>query len=156
MNKETKAVKLGQLGENIVEKLLRSKGHEVETSISGFDDKKDMTVNGKGCEVKTQQLFMIKKAFTAPHSQMKKCMEVEHLVFVETPSPYNDQASVYYSQRADRQNLEVYTQRSGKKVLIFPKKDMKYMNTVTDQNINSEMIRLSSTDYNWTKPKRKY
>ena len=153
ISKDTKATMLGAAGERIVARELREDGHIVKESKNSFDNVKDMTVNGKNCEVKTQQEFMMKKAFTVPFNQSKKCTEVEHMVFVETPSRMNRYINLYYSHKKYRVNLSTYTHRSGSKVLILPKHDMKLIKTVTDEEDIAEMIQLTSTDYNWTKPK---
>lgn len=59
VNKENELKKtlLGILGEKIVAKYLRDKGHEVNESLYMFDSSKDMLVDGNCVEVKHKFLF---------------------------------------------------------------------------------------------------
>jgi hypothetical protein len=83
---EQQRSKTGDLGEKLVARYYRSLSHTVEESLDLFDRKKDMTVDGLTCEVKTQQLWHKEEAFTVKSNQVEKCTDIDILIFVETPS----------------------------------------------------------------------
>jgi hypothetical protein len=76
---------LGRMGEKIVCNWLRRKGCLVEEAIDHYDRHKDMIVDGKTAEVKTEQPFVFQNAFTFRESQLRKCKNVDILYFVSVP-----------------------------------------------------------------------
>lgn len=78
---------LGQIGEKIVSNFLNKQGKNVQISIDPFDNKKDMIVDGKRIEVKTQTAFIIENAVTIQKNQLKKCREVDTFYVVVAPAP---------------------------------------------------------------------
>lgn len=76
---------LGRIGEKIVVNHLNSLGMKVEESINHFDSEKDLLADGKTIEVKTQQPFVYKNAFTFRENQLRKCRSVDELYVVSVP-----------------------------------------------------------------------
>ena len=76
---------LGRIGEKIVVNYLTTQGKLVQESINHYDSEKDMIVDGKKAEVKTQQPFVMKNAFTFRENQLRKCRNVDILYFVSVP-----------------------------------------------------------------------
>jgi hypothetical protein len=116
---------LGRMGEKIVVNYLNNLGHKVEESIDPYDRVKDMTVNNQlNIEVKTEQPFVIKNAFTIRENQLKKCRNVDELYFVSVPPLMNlkykwggwifkvDPKTFVESSR--------YTTKYGNKMVVIP------------------------------------
>lgn len=76
---------LGRIGEKIVVNHLNSLGMKVEESLNHFDSEKDLLADGKTIEVKTQQPFVYKDAFTFRDNQLRKCRSVDELYVVSIP-----------------------------------------------------------------------
>lgn len=125
--------KTGDLGEQLVAQYFRSLGFHVEESVDKFDTKKDMLIDGKHtCEVKTQQLWHLHKAFTVRESQLTKCGEVDKLIFVETPSKYNrNKVSLYEFPKYKRQT-RVKKTRDGRLMYLYPVSNAILLDTIDD------------------------
>lgn len=78
---------LGRMGEKYVSNYLAKQGVVVEQALNHFDNKKDLTGNGKTIEVKTQVPFIKEKAITIKPNQLRKCRGVDILYFVCVPAP---------------------------------------------------------------------
>ena len=85
MTKEEMMNELGLAGEKIVINMLSDAGHKVKSSIDKFDSEKDLLVNGKKVEVKTQVPFVMQNAFTFKPNQLPKCRSVDVVYFVCVP-----------------------------------------------------------------------
>jgi len=86
-NRDTKTGALGQIGEKIISNYLNKQGRNVQISIDPFDSKKDMIVDGKRIEVKTQTAFIIENAVTIQKNQLKKCRDVDIFYVLVAPAP---------------------------------------------------------------------
>ena len=86
---------LGKIGEKIVANYMNRQGCIVEQSLDPFDSQKDMKIDGKSLEVKTQVPFVTKNCFTLEKNQLKKCQNVDYLVFVQAPCEYWNEAALY-------------------------------------------------------------
>ena len=82
MSKDEMMNELGLMGEKIVINMLNEEGRKVKTSVDKFDSEKDMVVDGKKVEVKTQVPFIMQNAFTFKPNQLRKCRGVDELYFV--------------------------------------------------------------------------
>ena len=109
---------LGLIGERIVAHYLRNMGHVVEESLNVFDTEKDMMVDGKPVEVKTQ----------VP----KRTDDLAGGIFEMDPSAEDLKAHRW--QRID-----------GKKMICFPRRQpaMKFVAQITDQGILDQLRKLS-------------
>ena len=89
MNNQQKMLMLGNIGEKLIRYLAQEEGCEVREYPSLYDSEKDLTINGKTCEVKTQVPFFVEDAFTVKKNQIRKCKNVDILLFVESPNKGN-------------------------------------------------------------------
>ena len=86
MTKDEMMNELGLMGEKIVINMLNEQGCKVKTSVDKYDSEKDMVVDGKKVEVKTQVPFIMQNAFTFKPNQLRKCRGVDELYFVSVPA----------------------------------------------------------------------
>jgi hypothetical protein len=89
MNNIDKISELGLVGEKIVVNMLNKLHPELRIvfSTNKYDNEKDMLVDDKKVEVKTQSPFIMKNAFTFRPNQLKKCQSVDVLYIVSVPHP---------------------------------------------------------------------
>ena len=80
----------GLLGEKIMTNYFNTQGFMVEHSIDKFDREKDMLVNGKKVEIKTEQPLVFKNCLTIRETQLKKCRSVDELYFVTVPPSFRE------------------------------------------------------------------
>ena len=139
-----KRATLGNLGENLVAKLLNLKLSEDQ-----YDSRKDATdVYGKTYEIKTQDRHPTKPLLTisAPDGDGKhlvnllKCLTVDYLIFVEFD--FSDIIKIWYCK--DRSTYEIYTTRNGKRMIGFPVENMKLIFEVEDADLAASMRANSS------------
>ena len=88
---------LGTIGEKIVANYMSRIGRIVEVATDPFDSTKDMKVNGKSLEVKTQVPFCTKKGFSIKPNQLPKCLNADYFVIVQAPCDYLDNCLLYTS-----------------------------------------------------------
>jgi len=80
-----KKVLLGILGEKIIAKYFRDAGCIVEESLNVFDSEKDMIINGKNVEVKTNTPLFYYDSFTIPQNQYNKIMNSYRVYWISVP-----------------------------------------------------------------------
>jgi len=139
---------LGNAGEKIVEEYFREKGHAVASSTSIYDSIKDLTVNDKyTIEVKTQQLFHTANAFTIKPDQLLKCLNVDILIFVETPSFENGNTiSIWGYPKNKRQYTERIT-KDGRKMYLFWRDNGTLFKTIDNPKRIREFKQQSNSDW---------
>jgi len=139
---------LGNAGEKIVEEYFREKGHTVASSTSIYDSIKDLTVNDKyTIEVKTQQLFHTANAFTIKPDQLLKCLNVDILIFVETPSFENGNTiSIWGYPKNKRQYTERIT-KDGRKMYLFSRDNGTLFKTIDNPKRIREFKQQSNSDW---------
>lgn len=81
-----KKEQLGLAGEKIVANYFSSLGKKVELSINPFDSTKDLIVDGKHIEVKTQVPWCQKDSFTFRPNQLKKILASDLIIFISVPN----------------------------------------------------------------------
>lgn len=123
MNRDQAIDILGRTGEKIIANMLTSLGLNVQESINHFDSDKDFLVDGKKVEVKTEQPYVLKNAFSFRENQLRKCRSVDVLYFVSIPPLIN----VNYKWggwifRAEPQNFKyhTYTTKLGTRMVAVP------------------------------------
>lgn len=123
MNRDQAIDILGRTGEKIIANMLINLGLNVQESIDHFDSEKDFLVDGKKVEVKTEQPYVLKNAFSFRENQLRKCRSVDVLYFVSIP-PLMD---VNYKWggwifRAEPQNFkcQTYTTKFGTRMVAVP------------------------------------
>ena len=87
MTREEKMNELGLAGEKVVTNMLNrlNPGLVIEHSINKFDSEKDMLVDGKKVEVKTESPYVFKNCFSFRPNQLRKCRSVSVLYIVSVP-----------------------------------------------------------------------
>lgn len=153
MTSEVKRTQLGIFGEKIVRNFFSKKGSLIEDTISMFDNMKDFTVDGNTVEVKTQQAFHVENAFSVKPNQVEKCQSVDLLIFVETPSQYNNSIKVWMAKNRNFRNRKT---KDGRDMCLFDKSGMVLLDSITDQNLVSEARKLSCSDWKGYKQNSKY
>jgi hypothetical protein len=114
---------IGRTGEKIIANLLINLGLNVQESINHFDSEKDFLVDGKTVEVKTEQPYVKKNAFTFRANQLRKCRGVDVLYFVSIPPKYDPTYKWGgWIFRAEPQNFKhySYTTRFGVDMIAIP------------------------------------
>jgi hypothetical protein len=139
--------KLGDIGEDIVAKYCEDLGFLVEKSESEYDQVKDMTIDGRTLEVKTQVPFVLKKCFSLKLNQLKKCQNVDYLMFVQAPCGKWDESALY---QVDPKTFEFSTHR-------MKDNDVRYIIKINQPAVNKlcpiegywkEQLRRYATVYN--------
>ena len=77
---------IGALGEEIVDKVLKEAGFNVQKSEDKYDSEKDFLVEGLKVEVKTVVPWFTENALTIDASQYRKCYNADYVIFVCVPS----------------------------------------------------------------------
>jgi hypothetical protein len=144
---EQQRSKTGDLGEKLVARYYRSLSYTVEESLDLFDQRKDMTVDGLTCEVKTQQLWHKEQAFTVKSNQVEKCTDIDILIFVETPSKYNGNKVNIYEFAKDRRATRVMRTSDNRMMHLFYKKNANLLTTITDGVIVQQFNRYSLSSW---------
>lgn len=80
---------IGDAGEDLVVSLLKAANRPVVKSDNLYDSEKDMFCEDKKIEVKTEQPYIKKNAFTFHKNQLKKCTNVDELYIVSVPPRMN-------------------------------------------------------------------
>ena len=143
---------IGEAGEELVALVYRNLGHAVEMSKDKFDQEKDMLISGIRAEVKAQTLFRkfplngsFYPAFTVDietsygkiyHNQLKKCREVEKLIFVGRSSAEDRVVRIYEAQPPEsRVYYESVNAKDGRKVAGFLVSDMTLIREIKRKDI---------------------
>lgn len=151
LNQEEKINELGLLGEKIMTNYFNSQGMLVEHAIDKFDREKDMTVNGKKVEIKTEQPYVMKDSLTIRETQLKKCKSVDELYFVTVPPSfrptYEWSACIF---KVDPENFKYfkYTPKDGRKMIAIPinQESVEFIKKLSDVERN-ELIKYRTSAY---------
>jgi len=146
MNNELKMNQLGMSGEKLVSSFFRSLGHTVEESLSTYDNVKDMIVDGKTCEVKTQMPFYTENSFTMKKNQLTKCRNVDKLIFVEAPSSKSDVIKIWEAPKETRK-FRTKATKDGRNMYLLDKGRMNLLHTIEDIVIVNEMKSFSNSTW---------
>lgn len=142
---------LGMIGERIVAHYLRKSGHDVEESLNVYDSEKDMLVNGKPVEVKTQVPIMVEDSFAVGIKQKAKIYSCHRVYFLSVPLKGNDELAGCIFEMDPRDPLlkaHRWSTISGREAICFPRRQtaMKMIHQITDEGI-LEQLRTLSTSY---------
>jgi hypothetical protein len=87
MTREEKMNELGLTGEKVVTNMLNRlhPGLVIEHAINKYDNEKDMLVDGKKVEVKTESPYVLKNCFSFRPNQLRKCRSVDVFYVVSVP-----------------------------------------------------------------------
>lgn len=145
MNNREKMIMLGNLGEKIVRYLAQEEGCVVKENPSLYDNTKDLTINGRSCEVKTQTRFVVENAFTVKENQVAKCTNVDLLYFVETPIKGNI-INIYECPK-EKRNFRTRQTKDGRVMYLLDRSDMNVIYSLNDQWIANEMRQNSNSTW---------
>lgn len=153
MTREEKMNELGLMGEKVVTNMLNRlhPGLVIEHSVNKFDSEKDMLVDGKKVEVKTESPFVFKDCFSFRPNQLRKCRNVDVLYIVSVPHVkfrhYSD-GWVYRIVPSEYKTIE-YITKYGVKMIGIPIKQEAVIPVyqMTMEEI-TELMKYSNTDYN--------
>jgi hypothetical protein len=113
--------RLGKAGESILSNYFSSQGMKVEISVNQFDSQKDMIVEGKVVEVKTQVPFVTKDSFTFKPNQLKKCVNADEVYFISVPTVkrHFSEGKVYVIKGSEIQYKKHKT-KDGREMILIP------------------------------------
>lgn len=145
-NKDSDQAKMGRAGENIVQNYLSGKGHTIKISIDQYDSEKDMLVNGKKVEVKTQVPFIMKDAFSIKENQLKKCLSADMVYFVSVPSKvrkHHSDGKVYIIE-SGKMEYHLHKTQDGRKMILIPIKQPDMIEAFSMLPLESEILQSYS------------
>lgn len=139
MNTDEKMDALGRMGEKVVVNLLSRLGLIIEESVDPFDSQKDMLVDGKKVEVKTQVPFILENAFTFKPNQLRKCRSVDVLYFVAVPAPTKKYKWEGWIFRVDPKNFKHRTRitKDGREMILI---DIEQENVFPIEKVSAEIM----------------
>lgn len=144
-------IMLGMIGERIVASYLRKQGHEVDESLNVFDNEKDMLVDGKNCEVKTQVPIMVEDSFAISPNQRNKVLSAHRVYWINVPIKIEDEmAGCVFEMNPNDEAIKAHRwrTRSGREMICFPRHQtaMKILFKIEDPEI-LDQLRMLSTSY---------
>jgi len=146
LRNEKKMLQLGFEGEKLVKAIYERMGYIVELSEDYWDPLKDMLIDGRTCEVKTQIPVITQNCMAINTSQYEKCTNVDILIFVEIPysNKYGVNETVNIYQALDREVREFRT-ADGRDMLLYPISKMNLIKKVTSTVICKHFESLSNS-----------
>lgn len=152
LTREEKMCELGLIGEKIITNMLNrlNPGLIIEHSIDKFDNQKDMLVDGKKVEVKTESPYVFKNCFSFRSNQLRKCRNVDVLFIVSVPHikfKHFSDGCVYRLVPSEFKTVE-YTTKFGVKMIGIPilQEAVMPVYKMSDEEI-SELMKYSNTEY---------
>ena len=136
---------LGTIGEKIVANYMSRIGRIVEVATDPFDSTKDMKVNGKSLEVKTQVPYIIKKGFTIKPNQLQKCLNADYFVIVQAPCTHLDEAAVWKIKKGFK--YELTKMKNGDERYLIPRDQEAVVKKMDIVGEEKELLRKYSTNY---------
>tara|TARA_R110002020_G_C15823357_1_gene733384 strand:+ start:58 stop:555 length:498 start_codon:yes stop_codon:yes gene_type:complete len=155
IKKKTKAEELGDLGEYIIKQLAEEYGFDVILSKDPYDDEKDMFINGKTCEVKTQQFFHTQNESPAVEkSQFNKVKNAHYLFFIETPEAGTNSNELKVWQACPPEERKFGPEidiknRDGtiRTMIVFDRKQLNLMGIIDNPSIVKRVKELCSSGW---------
>ena len=143
-------VRLGRMGEICVGNWASLLGMSVLHSIDPYDRRKDLIINGRRVEVKTQVPYILEHAFSIRENQINKCRSVDELYFVALPSPnskyiYEGSGWIYQVNSKTFLTREIITRAGHKMILIDIKQDAVVPVQQIDQSDIDQMMKYSNS-----------
>lgn len=141
-SQNNKKYKLGMIGEDLVANLFNLK-----KSVDPFDVECDLRdENGSTYEVKTQVRHPFKGCFTintAHMTNLQKCVNVDHLIFVE----YNVDDVIRVWECTNREFDDIFKTRDGRTMAGWKINKMKLLKEIEDPQLASQMKSYSSSSF---------
>lgn len=152
MTRNEKMNEMGLLGEKIVINMLNKlhPGLVIEHSINKFDSEKDMLVDGKKVEVKTESPYVFKDCFSFRPNQLRKCSTVDVLYIVSVPHvkfKHHSDGWIYQIEPDKFKSYE-YQTKFGVHMIGIPIRQAAVVpiHKMSDEEIK-ELMKYSNTDY---------
>ena len=136
---------LGGVGEKIVANYMSKQGIIVEQSVDPYDSQKDMKINGKPLEVKTQVPFVYMKCFTLKKNQLNKCLNAEYFVFVQAPCKHWDEAAIYQVENGFKYGID--TMKNGDERYTIPINQPAVNKVMQIEGNDKEILRRYATPF---------
>lgn len=151
MNRNLAIELLGKTGEKIVSNHLSELGYKVTHSINNFDNQKDLIVEGRTVEVKTEQPYVQKNAITIRRTQVKKCRSVDALYFVLLPpliDPNYKWGGVLLEVDPESFECRPYTTKSGIQMVEIPidQPSVRFIKKLSTEE-KMELLKYASSAY---------
>lgn len=151
LSKESSKNAMGKAGEAIVANWLIENNNKVIISTDQYDSEKDMIVNGKKIEVKTQVPFVFKNAFTIKDNQLRKCKSVDFVFFVSVPNKKKSHWSEGKVYRIESKKMiyKNYVTKDNRNMILIPieQDNMEEMFSITKEQCNN-LMRYSVSEWN--------
>lgn len=127
--------KMGRAGETIVTNYFNRLGVMVEASVDQYDSEKDMLIDGKRVEVKTQVPFIKKNAFTIKENQLRKCLNADMVYFISVPNATYRHFSdgKVYCIESDKLQYTRYATKDGRNMVLIPIAQMEEVFELSDK-----------------------
>jgi|TARA_B100001964_G_C13776203_1_gene398201 hypothetical protein len=149
MTEAERKILLGNAGEKCIINYLSKKKLTLEYSIDPYDNQKDMKVNGKSLEAKTQVPFIYTeygKCFTiADNHQLNKCLNVDILLFVQAPCSKCNEAGIYQVDKGFEYHR--YITKKGEKMILIPMNQLAVRQLTSIEGKVKEILRKYATDF---------
>jgi hypothetical protein len=150
MTRDEMMNELGLAGEKIIINMLSEAGYKVKTSINKYDSEKDLLVEDKKVEVKTQVPFVIQNAFTFKPNQLRKCRSVDVLYFVCVPPPKHKDKWAGWVFEADPKSFVTrnYITKDGRVMMLIDRNQpaLKAIKKISDEEVK-ELQKYSVSGY---------
>lgn len=149
MNVNLKKTLLGMLGERIIAKHLRERGHTVTESLNVFDSEKDLDVDGYKVEVKTQVPFIIKDSFSISRNQLNKIQNSKYVYWVSVPPTkvHDNLSGCIFKMDPNTAKFERYRLNSGKEMIAYKRNQpgMEIVDQIDNTQLLNHMKELSTS-----------
>ena len=150
MTKEEMMNELGLAGEKIIINMLSEAGCRIKSSVDKFDSEKDLLVDGKKVEVKTQVPFIMQNAFTFKPNQLRKCRSVDVLYFVSVPAGRHNDKWAGWIFKADPKTFttRTYKTKDGRQMILVDREQpaLYPVKKMTDEEM-VELQKYTVSDY---------
>jgi hypothetical protein len=150
MTRDEMMNELGLAGEKIIINMLSEAGYKVKTSINKYDSEKDLLVEDRKVEVKTQVPFVMQNAFTFKPNQLRKCRSVDVLYFVCVPPPKHKDQWAGWVFEADPKSFVTrnYITKDGRVMVLIDRNQpaLKPVKKISDEEVK-ELQKYSVSGY---------
>lgn len=150
-DRATSMMHLGRSGEVIFGNYMAQQGKIVEYSINQYDNQKDMKIDGKTYEVKTQVPFVIESAFSILENQLRKLKNADYTVFVSVPVREKSHWSAGKVYMIESSKIESVIRRrrtkDGRQMILLPIEEMTELFTMSEDSAKI-LQKYSVSDWN--------
>lgn len=147
----SKSRSLGYSGEDLLYDFFTASGSTVTKSIDPYDQHKDLVIDGRMTEIKTEVLYRKfgsnrSPAFTIPISggsyirknQLNKCVNVDRLIFIKRPSNDDPVIRIYEAPKLGSRFFEIYQNPKDNRIVAGF-----YLDTLTEIGVITDSAKVS-------------